>query len=121
MPYQRTHVRQALSAAREAGKPVDGMFADDRDTVLALERWGYLPVNQDEVDKRIADWYVSQGLALKNGDTPTDTPELTSDMRTDTPGDTPGDTPERSQVALEAAEAALAAASAALRLARLSA
>jgi hypothetical protein len=117
MPYARTDVRQALSMAREAGKPVEGLFAGDRETALQLERWGFLPVNRDAVDKRIQDWYVSQGLAVRGGDTP----EATSDTRGDTPADTPGDTPERSRVALEAAEAALAAASAALRLARLSA
>ena len=113
MPYARTDVRQALSAAREAGKPVEGLNAGDRETTIQLERWGFLPVNRDALDKRVQDWYVSQGLATRAGDTP----EPTSD----TPGDTPGDTPERSAVALEAAEAALAAASAALRLARLSA
>ena len=117
MPYARTDVRQALSMAREAGKPVDGLFAGDRETALQLERWGFLPLDREAVDKRIADWYVSQGLALRDGDTP----EPQSDTPDDAPGDTPGDTPERSRVALEAAEAALAAASAALRLARLSA
>ena len=114
MGYSRPHIRQAMTAAREAGKPVDG-FAGDRDMVLQLERWGYLPIDQDEVDKRVQDWYVANGLALREGDTPkADTP--------DTPQpDTPTASPERSRVALEAAEAALAAASAALRLARLSA
>lgn len=108
MGYSRPHIRQALAQAREEGKPVEG-FAGDRDTVLQLERWGYLPINQDEVDRRIADWYVSQGLAIREGDTPADTPE---------------DTPERvtrlgsPHAAIEAAEAALAAATAALRLAR---
>ena len=109
MPYARTDVRQALSMAREAGKPVEGLNAGDRETTIQLERWGFLPVNRDALDKRVQDWYVSQGLATRAGDTP----EATSDTR--------GDTPERSAVALEAAEAALAAASAALRLARLSA
>jgi hypothetical protein len=108
MGYSRPHIRQAAAAAREAGHVVDG-FAGDREMVLQLERWGFLPIDQDAVDQRIADWYVSQGLAVR-ADTP-DTPEP----------DTPDATPERSRVALEAAEAALAAAAAALRLARLSA
>lgn len=112
MPYARPHVRQALAAAREAGKPVDGMKSDDRETSIALERWGFLPIDQDAMDKRITDWYVSQGLAMRADDPMPDTP--------DTP-DTPDDAPERSRMALDAAEAALAAASAALRLARMSA
>lgn len=107
MGYSRPHIRQAITAAREAGKPVQG-FAGDREMVLQLERWGFLPIDQDAVDRRIADWYVAQGLALRDDDTP------------DTP-DTPNDMPERSRMALDAAEAALAAASAALRLARMSA
>ena len=116
MPYARTDVRQALSAAREAGKPVDGLIAGDRETALQLERWGFLPIDTDAVDKRIQDWYVSQGLALRE-DTPKDT-------RGDTPDDTPDDMPEPIRVrgtnseALAAAEAALLAATAALRLAK---
>ena len=118
MAYPRAHVRQALSMAREAGKPVDGLMAGDRETVIMLEKWGYLPVNQDAVDERIAAWYVKNGLAARVGDAP------------DTPVDTPDRVPEepRSEsrggsrladgAALEAAEAALVAATAALRLAR---
>jgi hypothetical protein len=121
MPYARTDVRQALSMAREAGKPVEGLFAGDRETALQLEKWGFLPLDREAVDKRIADWYVANGLALRDGDTPEPPSDTPTDTRGDTPADTPGDTPERSRVALEAAEAALAAASAALRLARLSA
>lgn len=114
MGYSRPHIRQAMTAAREAGKPVEG-FAADRDMVLQLERWGFLPINQEAVDQRIADWYVANGLAVRESDTP-DTPVQ------DTPKpDTPMALPERSSVALEAAEAALAAATAALRLARMSA
>ena len=113
MGYSRPHIRQAMTAAREAGKPVEG-FAGDRDMVLQLERWGFLPIDQDEVDKRVQDWYVANGLAVRVSDTP-DTP------KPDTPDTLKPDTPERSRVALEAAEAALAAASAALKLARLSA
>jgi hypothetical protein len=109
MPYARPHVKQALVAAREAGRPVEGMFADDRETVIALERWGFLPIDQDATDRRVQDWYVSQGLAVR-GDAP-DTPETV-------PAGVSPDTPGRASAALEAAEAALAAASAALRLAR---
>lgn len=115
MPYSRTHVKEALLAARRDGKPTEGLRADDRETVIQLERWKYLPIDQEALDKRIQDWYVSQGLVMK-----VETPR-------DTPGDTPEDTRERvsdlqpvarSSAALEAAEAALAAATAALRLAR---
>ena len=111
MPYSRPHIKQALAAAQEAGKPVQG-FASDRETVLQLERWGFLPIDHDEVDKRVQDWYVANGLAVRVSDTP-DSPKA----------DTPNDTPERvvplgSHAAIDAAEAALAAATAALRLAR---
>jgi hypothetical protein len=111
MPYSRPHIKQALAAAREAGKPVEG-FGGDREMVLQLERWGFLPIDQDEVDRRIADWYVAQGLAIRE-----------EDARVDTLNDTPDDTRERvvsigSHAAIDAAEAALAAATAALRLAR---
>lgn len=116
MPYARTDVRTALHAAREAGKPVDGLMVGDRETALALERWGYLPVNQEATDKRIQDWYVSQGLAMREGDTP----ERVRDTPHDTPGDTRGDT--RGSVAtldvLAAAESALETARVALSLAR---
>jgi hypothetical protein len=102
--------------AREAGKPVDGLMAGDRETVIMLEKWGYLPVNQDAVDERIAAWYVKNGLAARVGDAP-DTP-------VDTPERVPEEPPERvprvgaDDAALAAAEAALQAAHAALRLAR---
>ena len=116
MGYSRTHVKEALLQARRDGKPTEGLRADDRETVIQLERWNYLPVDQDAMDKRIQDWYVSQGLALRE-DTPKDT-------RGDTPDDTPDDMPEPIRVrgtnseALAAAEAALLAATAALRLAK---
>lgn len=121
MPYARTHVRQALSAAREAGKPVDGLIAGDRETAIMLEKWGFLPIDQEATDRRIADWYAANGLAVKVADTPEPVHDTPRDTPEPPPADTPGDTPERSRVALEAAEAALAAASAAIRLARLSA
>ena len=116
MPYFRTHVKQALLEARRDGKPTEGLRPDDRETVIQLERWSYLPIDQEAVDKRIQDWYVSQGLVMRP-DTPRDTPE-------DTPQDIPEDTPKpvravvANSEALEAAEAALLAATAALRLAK---
>lgn len=110
MGYSRPHVRQALNAARESGKPVDGLRADDRETTIMLEKWGFLPIDQDALDKRIADWYIGQGLALREGDTPNATPDATPEVVSISAAP--------SLAALEAAEAALAAASAALRLAR---
>lgn len=115
MGYSRTHVREALLTARRDNKPVEALKVGDRETEIQLERMGYLPIDQDAVDKRIQDWYVSQGLVLRS-DAPADAP-------INAPDDTPGDAPEMSSsstssAALEAAEAALVAASAALRLAR---
>lgn len=120
MPYARTDVRTALHEAREAGKPVDGLIVGDRETALQLERWGFLPIDRDATDKRIADWYVSQGLAMRDGDTPERASDTLSDTRGDTPEDTPGDTPGPSttSAALAAAEAAIEAARAALVAAR---
>lgn len=105
MPYARTQVRQALLAAKDAGKDCTGLSVDSRETPVMLEKWGFLPIDQDAVDERVRDWYVRNGLA-----TPL----------SDTPKDAPGDTRERGSTAaaLEAAEAALVAASAALRLAK---
>lgn len=120
MPYARTDVRQALSAAREAGKPVDGLMAGDRETTITLERWGYLPVDREATDKRVQDWYVSQGLAMRESDTP----ERVSDTPDATPEDTRGDTPERvlrgvpTLDVLAAAESALETARVALSVAR---
>ena len=118
MRYSRVHVKQALDAAREDGRPVDFMKVGDRETELTLERMGYLPVDQAAIDQKVQDWYVSQGLALRV-DTPMDTPRDTPD---DTPERVPQVVPVRSGsangAALEAAEAALQAAQAALRLAR---
>ena len=111
MGYSRPHIRQALAAAREAGRPVDGLIAGDRATTLQLERWGFLPIDVDAMDKRVQDWYISQGLAVRDSDTP-DTPDTPQPRPVGVSEDAPA------EVALEAAEAALAAASAALRLAR---
>jgi hypothetical protein len=119
MPYARTDVRTALHAAREAGKPCDGLIAGDRETALQLERWGFLPVNQEATDKRIQDWYIAQGLAVRNGDTreaTLDTPDATPEP---TRGDTPGDTRGVPTLdVLAAAESALETARVALSLAR---
>jgi hypothetical protein len=115
MPYARTDVRTALHAAREAGKPVEGLIAGDRETALQLERWGFLPVNQDATDRRVQDWYIAQGLAVRESDTP----ERTSDTPQATPGDTPGDTRGVPTLdVLAAAESALETARVALSLAR---
>jgi hypothetical protein len=116
MAYTRAHVREALHQARRDGKPVEGLMAGDREATITLEKWGYLPIDQDAVDQRIADWYVAQGLAFRDGDTPENTPEDTPDR-----GQIPEAVPlviPASSVAIEAAEAALAAATAALRLAK---
>lgn len=101
MPYARTHVRQALLAAQEAGRDCTGLSVDKRETAILLEKWGFLPIDQNAADERVREWYISQGLATRASDTPADTPDRVS-----------------TSVALEAAEAALVAASAALRLAR---
>ena len=107
MPYARTDVRQALSAAREAGKPVQGLNAGDRETVITLEKWGYLPVNQDALDKRIQDWYVSQGLATREGDTRGATSGTPDDTRGDTRGVDALDVLQAAESALETARVAL--------------
>ena len=64
MHYRHHDIRAALAAAKASGRDTKGMHADDRQTVLTLERWGHLPVNGDEVDERIAAWYIAQGLAV---------------------------------------------------------
>ncbi len=114
MGYSRAHVKEALQAARRDGKPLEALMVGDRETEITLERMGYLPIDQDAVDKRIQDWYVSQGLVMRV-DTPADTPENTPEQ---SPTADTVSTPPASSVAIEAAEAALAAATAALRLAR---
>jgi hypothetical protein len=124
MPYARTDVRTALHAAREAGKPCDGLIAGDRETALQLERWGFLPVNQEATDKRIQDWYISQGLAIRESDTPERVSDTPRDTRGDTPEPTPGDAPGDTRWSvptldvLAAAESALETARVALSLAR---
>jgi hypothetical protein len=119
MPYARTDVRTALHAAREAGKPVEGLIAGDRETALQLEKWGYLPVDREATDRRVQDWYISQGLAMRESDTPertSDTPQATPEP---TRGDTPGDTRGVPTLdVLAAAESALETARVALSLAR---
>ena len=123
MRYARPHVRQALSAAREAGKPVDGLHVGDRETELVLERMGFLPVDVDAVDAKIAGWYAANGLAMRV-DEPVPVPSVPSDTPIDTRGDTPGDTPGDTRgssstiAALAAAEAAIEAARAAIAAAR---
>lgn len=112
MGYTRTHVRQAFLAAQDAGKDLSTLRIGDRETVLQLERWGFLPLDQSMYDKKIADWYVANGLAR-----PADTP---NDTRDDAPRDTPDVPLLPHHAAFAAAEAALATAQACLELARLS-
>lgn len=116
MGYARHHVRQALSAAREAGRDVSGMTPERRETAVILEGWGFLPVDEDVEAEKVRRWYVAQGLAAPLG---VDAPRRRSG---DAPVDTPEDTPERvlssTGAALAAAEAAIDAARAALYAAR---
>ena len=111
MRYSTAQVRTALSAAKEAGKNTSGMSPDLRETELALEKWGFLPLPGDtSIEEKVAEWYIAQGLA-----SPAD----------DKPRRRKGAAPEPvimsaagDRAALLAAEAALAAAQAALAYAR---
>ena len=112
MSYTRAQVRTALAKARESGRSTSGMAPELRETELELERWRFLPLPDDpDVDKRVADWYISQGLALPaNGEAPRrKSAKAEPAMIMSAP---PND------AALVAAEAALAAAQAALAYAR---
>lgn len=102
MRYEKNHVAQALSAAREAGIDTAGMKNGDRDTELTLERMGFLPIDSAAVDAKVADWYVRNGLARREGP----------------PSNFTGDPSAATGAAVAAAEAALEAAAAALRLVR---
>lgn len=113
MGYPRTEVRQALAAARSAGKDCTAMHVDARDTEITLEKWGFLPVDADAVDARMRDWYISQGLAVRLEDTPRSKP--TTVEKQPAPSKLMGSPTEAAMVA---AEAALTAAQAALSLAR---
>lgn len=116
MGYARHHVRQALSAAREAGRDVSGMAPEKRETAVILEGWGFLPVDEDAEAEKVRRWYVEQGLAAPFG---VDAPRRRSlDAPVDTPEDTPELVPSSTGAALAAAEAALDAARAALYAAR---
>lgn len=116
MGYTRTQVRTALAEAKKTGRVTSGMAPDLRETALELERWGYLPLPTDaDVDKRVRDWYIAQGLAAP----------MDGDKRAHK-ASTPEASPEPAVImsapphdaALIAAEAALAAAQAALAYAR---
>lgn len=111
MRYPRAQVRTALRAATEAGKATAGLSVDLRETELALEKWGFLPLPGDTtVNERIADWYRAQGLAASDGEQPKrKSAKSEPAVIMSAPG---GD------AALLAAEAALAAAQAALAYAR---
>lgn len=111
MRYPTAQVRIALSAAKEAGKNTAGMSPDLRETELALEKWGYLPLPGDTtIEDKVAEWYIAQGLATPADDKPrrrkASAPEPV--IMSAPPND----------AALLAAEAALAAAQAALAYAR---
>jgi multidrug efflux pump subunit AcrA (membrane-fusion protein) len=112
MGYTRAQVRTALAKARDEGRSTSGMAPELRDTELQLERWGLLPLpGDDTVDKRIADWYAAQGLAVRaETEAPRGKPEKAEPavIMSAAPHD----------AALLAAEAALAAAQAALAYAR---
>lgn len=111
MPYTRAQVRTALAKAREEGRSTSGLSPELRETELQLERWGLLPLPGDtDVDKRVADWYKAQGLALPaDGEQPKRrAKEPAPVIMSAAPND----------AALLAAEAALAAAQAALAYAR---
>ena len=112
MGYTRAQVRTALAKAREDGRSTSGMAPDLRETELQLERWGLLPLpNDDSADKRIADWYASQGLAMRLD--PEAPPRKAAAAEEVVIMSAPGN-----DAALVAAEAALAAAQAALAYAR---
>ena len=111
MRYPTAQVKTALSAARGAGKNTAGMSPDLRETELALEKWGYLPLPGDTtIEEKVAEWYVAQGLATRADDKPRRQKAVASEpaIMSAAPND----------AALLAAEAALAAAQAALAYAR---
>ncbi len=112
MGYSRTQVRTALAKAREAGRVTSGMSPELRETELELERWGFLPLETDaDVDKRVRDWYIAQGLAA-----PADGEQPKRKAAKAEPAVIMSAPPH--DAALLAAEAALAAAQAALAYAR---
>jgi len=111
MRYPAAQVRTALSAAKEAGKNTAGMSPDLRETELALEKWGYLPLPGDtSIEDKVAEWYIAQGLASPADDKPRRRKAAAPEpvIMSAPPND----------AALLAAEAALAAAQAALAYAR---
>jgi hypothetical protein len=112
VPYTRTEVRAAMTKAAAAGRDVKGLHADARDTEIALERWGFLPVDGSRVDDRVASWYVAQGLAAR-----VDSESDVSPANKQTVPLVAG-LSQHTDAALLAAEAALTAAQAALALAR---
>ena len=115
MRYPTAQVRTALTAAKAAGKNTAGMSPDLRETELALESWGYLPLPGDTtIEEKVAEWYIAQGLAAPADDKP---------RRRKASAPAPAPAPmimsaPSNDAALLAAEAALAAAQAALAYAR---
>ena len=113
MRYPTAQVRTALTAAKAAGKNTAGMSPDLRETELALESWGYLPLPGDTtIEEKVAEWYIAQGLAAPADDKP-------RRRKASAPAPAPMIMSAPSNdAALLAAEAALAAAQAALAYAR---
>lgn len=112
MSYTRTEVRSALKQARDAGKDCAGLYPDALDTTITLERWGFLKTPNEKVDARIADWYVAQGLAVRESDS------VMSDIKSEPRNDVAVGVSGSTEAALVAAEAALSAAQAAFAFAR---
>ena len=112
MGYSRTEVRTALKQAKAAGKDCQGLFVDARDTEITLEKWGFLPCDNERLDARVADWYVSQGLAVRSDGS--DMPNVNTPVK----NDVEVGVSQSTEAALVAAEAALSAAAAAFAFAR---
>ena len=127
MPYTRAEVRTALSRARAAGKDCTALHSDARDTEIVLEKWGFLGTDAEKIDKRVADWYVKNGLAARPetsdahpSDQAVTAPAKVSATRRQQMSDKSDKSHKgvSTQAAMSAAEAALVAAQAALTLAR---
>lgn len=113
MGYPRAEVRQALARAKADGRDCTGLYVDARDTEITLEKWGFLPIDLQALEKRTQDWYVSQGLAVRVSDGRASSTSARKDV-----SDSPIVNVSPTEAAMTAAEAALTAAQAALSLAR---
>lgn len=125
MTYTRGEVRTALAKAKDAGADCLHMRADDRETVITLEKWGFLPLDPVKVNAKVADWYVAQGLAVRTVETGVGG-RATAQSRAKKSNDVSSHVADNDQphpkgitdAAMSAAEAALTAAQAALAVAR---